>query len=158
MPYILNGRICKPNEVKRVERGDIVIVKPVSVLVNGRYMVFPPLSLVSDQCPHVIGSSVWVDGVSVAEDVDIVTSTEEVEGELEVLSHEFLPAFVAKRILGTTKFKTSKVEGIPIVTVKSKPIISLKGTRILLTDSRTTLLLLSHSLKYYTSSQDYLFV
>ncbi|BCS94264.1 hypothetical protein L3N51_01092 [Metallosphaera sp. J1] len=155
MPYILEGRICRPHEVNLLGPGDLVTVKPFTAFVRGKAQTFPPLSVVSHECPHMITSPTWVDGVRVGGNVVVMEPSSEIEGELEVLSHEFLPGFTARELLGRSKFRVaSSLPGVPIVTVQGQPLISSRGKEVFLSDDRTLLLALAHSLTYFLSSNE----
>ncbi|ABP95899.1 MULTISPECIES: hypothetical protein [Metallosphaera] len=154
MPYILEGKICRPHEVNLLRTGDLIVVKPVTVFVRGRSQVFSPLSVISDECTHTITTPIWVDAVRVGDNVRMVEPVVEVEGELEILSHEFLPGFTARELLGKSRFKVASSPGVPIVTVRGYPLISSSGKEIYLSDDRTLLLALAHSLTYFLSSSE----
>jgi len=156
MPYIFQGKVCKPGEIDLVRKGDIVIIKPVTLLVEGRQRVYSPLSVISDSCKSVITSPAWVDGVVVGEQEPIILRGKmKVSGDLEVLSPDFLPAFVARRILGSTKFVVDPSPvGTPVVSVSRTPLLSAKRGKVFLhtEDHHNILLPLAYSLFFFVSS------
>ncbi|AEB94591.1 MULTISPECIES: hypothetical protein [Metallosphaera] len=155
MPYVLEGKICKPNEITSIEEGDVIVVRPFTTLIDGVNQVAPPLSIISKTCKHEIRTPLWVDGVKVGNNVRVVEGDLEVWGELEIKSYEFLPGYTARELLGRSSFKVSSKElGIPIVTVDGKQLISTLNREILVTDKRELLLALAHSLNYFLSSKE----
>lgn len=156
MPYVFQGKVCKPGEATRLQKGDVVLVKPATLPVEGRQRVYPPLSVVSESCQHAITYPTWVDGVRVG-DVEpvILRGKFEIHGELEVLSPEFLPALVARRLLGSSRFSVDASNvGTPVVSVSGVPILSSKAGKVFLhTEDHPNLLLpLAYSLFYFVSS------
>ncbi len=157
MPYVDEQYgICSPLE-KPVEVGDIVAVKPFTATVNGRNVVFPPLSIASTKCIRKVQFTVWIDGVRVRkEDLEIREGNVEASGQIEVRSKEFLPGFTARKLLGETRLKLNpEKEGVDVVALDGLPVISVKGSKVILhTKERLDVLLpLAYSLLYFLSSE-----
>ncbi|WP_338601726.1 hypothetical protein V6M85_00665 [Sulfolobus tengchongensis] len=132
MPYVdAHSKICRPTEVQEIKEGDLVLVSPTTLNVDRTLIVFPPLSLVSEQCEHEIMSLSWVEGITVnkriTESVISVKGEEYVkEGEIQILEPSILTAFTFKQLIGNKiKGYVSRVKGIPLISVNNIPVISL---------------------------------
>ncbi|EWG07081.1 MAG: hypothetical protein ASUL_06158 [Candidatus Aramenus sulfurataquae] len=157
MPYIdEHYGFCKPQE-KGIEVGDVIAVKPFLATVNGRSVVFPPLTIASIGCERKAQFTLWVDGVRVkgTENIEVRLGDIEVSGWLEVKSKEFLPAFTARKLLGEARLKVDgKGEGTEVVTLGGLPLLSVKDGKVVVhTRERLDVLIpLAYSLFYFLSS------
>ena len=161
MPYS-QGKFCFPLEVKGVREGDIIVVKPVSVKSNGIQFVLPSLSLISESCSRKMDSIVWVDGVRVKGNEEVIFDGGriKIKGKIKVESPEFLPGYSLKKLLDDKEILINnfEIEGIPIVSIENYPLIYIKRVdgkpRIHVNSIYNPLLeLASLSLYYYISSE-----
>ncbi len=160
MPYS-QGKFCFPLEVKEIKKGDIIVVKPVSVKSNGIQFVLPSLSLISESCNRKIDSIVWIDGVRIHGNEKVVFDggKMKISGKIKVESPEFLPGYSLKKLLDDKGIliNSPEVNGIVIVSIENYPLIYIKridGLEVHVNSSYSTILeLASLSLYYYISSE-----
>ncbi|BDB97828.1 hypothetical protein [Saccharolobus caldissimus] len=164
MTYVDKGsKICRPTEVKNIEIGDIIVVYPVSLNINGNIITFPPLSLISEKCGNEIQSISWIEGIRISEDifknVNFSEGNEYVEGELNILEPSILTAFTLKQLLGKkVSARAKKTTGVPLLSLDKIPIISLENGKvnvgIYFMDYRDIYIkLFSYSIFYYILSR-----
>lgn len=162
MPYS-QGKFCFPLEVKEIRKGDIIVVKPTSVKSNGVQLVLPSLSLISESCSRKIDSLIWVDGVRIHGNEEIIFDGGKfkVQGKIKVESPEFLPGYTLKKLLDGKEIliNSLEVDGIPIVSIENYPLIYIKRDtngclKIHVNSVNSPILeLASLSLYYYISSE-----
>ncbi|AEE94292.1 hypothetical protein Ahos_1409 [Acidianus hospitalis W1] len=162
MPYS-QGKFCFPLEVKEIRKGDIIVVKPTSVKSNGVQLVLPSLSLISESCNRKIDSLIWVDGVRIHGNEEIIFDGGKfkVQGKIKVESPEFLPGYILKKLLDDKEIliNSLQVDGIPIVSIENFPLIYIKRDtnsclKIHVNSVNNPILeLASLSLYYYISSE-----
>ncbi|QGA54354.1 hypothetical protein GFS03_07105 [Sulfolobus sp. E5-1-F] len=161
MPYVdVGNKICRPNEVKEIEEGDIIVVYPVTLNLNGKMITFPPLSLISKRCPNEIKNLSWIEGIilnqEIFHNVTFLKCENYIEGEIEILEPALLTAFTFKHMIGgKIKGYISKlIKGIPLIKVNNQPIISIDNGKVnvglCFLDKRDILVrLLAYSVFYY---------
>ncbi|ACP55198.1 hypothetical protein [Saccharolobus islandicus] len=161
MPYVdVDSKICRPNEVKEIKEGDIILVYPATLNVNGKIVTFPPLSLISEECTNEIKNLSWVEGIIVNQEifhnVTFLKCENYIEGEIEILEPTLLTAFTFKHMIGgKIKGYTSQlIKGIPLLKVNNQPIISIDKGKVSVglcfLDKRDILVrLLGYSIFYY---------
>ncbi|BDC19931.1 hypothetical protein [Acidianus sp. HS-5] len=161
MPYS-EGKFCFPLEVKEIRKGDIIVVKPVSVKSLGIQFVLPSLSLISESCNRQIDSLIWIDGVKIHGNEEVIFDGGKikVKGKIKIESAEFLPGYSLKKLLDDKEIliNSPEINGIPIVSIENYPLIYIKRTngelKIHVNSIHSTILeLASLSLYYYISSE-----
>ncbi|AKA74186.1 hypothetical protein SULI_09905 [Saccharolobus solfataricus] len=164
MPYVdVSSKICRPNEAREIKEGDIILVYPATLNVNGKIVTFPPLSLVSDQCTHEIKKLSWIEGIILTREVFHNTAflkcENYIEGEIEILEPTLLTAFTFKQAVGRKiKGYISKgIKGVPLLKVNDQPIVSIDKGRVnvglCFLDNRDVLVrLFGYSIFYYITS------
>ncbi len=159
-----NSRICRPNEVKNIAKGDIIVTQPTTLNIDGRILTFPPLSLISEKCKHIIRTLTWIEGIRINEElvnkVIYLNPKEDIEfNEIEILEPQVVSAYTLRSLLGQKlrKAKVIKTEGVPIINVNKIPIVSIRNGLVyigirLLDDEDILFKLFGYSLLYYMSS------
>ncbi|AOL15646.1 hypothetical protein BFU36_01630 [Sulfolobus sp. A20] len=159
-----NSRICRPNEVKNIAKGDIIVTQPATLNIDGRILTFPPLSLISEKCKHIIRTLTWVEGIRIDDElinkVIYLDPKEDIEfNDIEILEPQVASAYTLKSLLGQKlrKAKIIKAEGVPIINVNKIPIVGIRNGLVyigirLLGDEDILFRLFGYSLLYYMSS------
>ncbi|AWR97812.1 hypothetical protein DFR86_09820 [Acidianus sulfidivorans JP7] len=157
MPYV-ESNYCFPYEVKRINIGDIVVIKPATIKSNGKVIVIPPLSLISNNCNRPLDSTFWIDGVKIKgkEVVRLYDGDFEVNGKIDVLSPEFLPGYTLQKILDDVRLRIRIYnDGVPILSINDYPLVLVKNNEVIINTSDYPILfrLVGYSIYYYISSE-----
>ncbi|MEM0374286.1 MAG: hypothetical protein QXV69_03025 [Sulfolobaceae archaeon] len=154
-------KICHPLEVREIRVGNIIVIEPIQVVINNKFMVFPPLSLISESCVNEIRYPVWVNGYRVKgdEEVRIIEGNEEIYGELYLHEPSLLTGYSLIKLLGEKlKLRLNKEynKGLKILSISNYPLVLIEnsGKRVTVTSQDYEILfkLFAYSIFYYTRS------
>lgn len=162
MPYINAGeRICRPNEVKEINIGDIVTVNDALIKIGGTLIEYPPLSLISEKCFKIIESPTWIDGYKIRgkENIVLHKPNTTVNGKIKVKDTETLPSYILEKLYQSDIEIRISDEcyriGYPILSLEDLPLVTVnKGTVHVCSDDPKILiplLLLTYAVFYYIS-------
>ena len=156
--YVDRGfRVCRPGDYESISQGDSIIVNPALLKVNGRTVVYPPLSrltLTKGEC-DIVESPAWADAYTISGRERIEAGSgnvKKVEGELRVEEPKFVPGYTFVKLVPQFEgLVYESCDGIPLVTVSGMPLLTIsKGlVRVCAERPNVLLLALAYSAFYY---------
>jgi len=167
MPLIDSGsKICHPLRVRSIKLNDIITVRPIQVVVGNKYIVFPPLSLISDDCENEIRYPTWVEGYKVKgdEEIRIIDGNDDIEGEFILYDQSILTGYSLIKLISiegkinlkiNTKYYPEEKNTV-ILSVSNFPLVLIEGkgdrVTVLTRDYEILFKLFAYSLFYYLRS------